>query len=233
MVDKSKISFIIDAFMFLFMALIAGLGFLMKFVLIPGKDRWIRYGRNVELYWLGLDRHEWGAVHLIIGFAFLGLLVIHIILHWNMTVAMFRRIISRNGIRKIIATVFFIASLLFVSLSFLAVPEVQELARGEGHHRHAPGNINEKEVVIEKSERAGHQRSEESRHHVRSSIEVRGYMTLNEVAERYEIPIDYLKRKLNLPPSIPGGEKLGWLRRRYGFRMSDVETIIDEYQRTH
>jgi len=52
-----------------------------------------------------------------------------------------------------------------------------------------------------------------------------------EDSKKEEMMVD--KSKINLPPSIPGGEKLGWLRRRYGFRMSDVETIIDEYQRTH
>ncbi|MBU0567408.1 DUF4405 domain-containing protein, partial [bacterium] len=84
MSDKSKVNFVIDALMFLCMMAITGTGFLMKFVLIPGQERWVKYGRNVELLLLGIDRHEWGAIHLVLGFILLGLLVIHIILHWKM-----------------------------------------------------------------------------------------------------------------------------------------------------
>ena len=94
MFDKSKVSFVIDALMFLCMMAIAGIGFLMKFVLIPGKERWVKYGRNVDLYLLGMDRHEWGTIHLVIGFILLGLLVLHIILHWKMILAMYHRFIG-------------------------------------------------------------------------------------------------------------------------------------------
>ncbi|MDO8745939.1 MAG: hypothetical protein Q7J76_12610 [Candidatus Brocadiaceae bacterium] len=38
--NKSKISLVIDALMFLCVMAIAGIGFLMKFVLLPGKDTW-------------------------------------------------------------------------------------------------------------------------------------------------------------------------------------------------
>jgi len=35
-------------------SLLAGTGFLMKFVLIPGKDRFAVYGRNTDLFFFGL-----------------------------------------------------------------------------------------------------------------------------------------------------------------------------------
>jgi len=38
--NKSKLNFVIDAVMFLVLMAMAGLGFLMNYVLIPGKERW-------------------------------------------------------------------------------------------------------------------------------------------------------------------------------------------------
>ena len=60
-------------------------------------------------------------------------------------------------------------------------------------------------------------------------IEINGRYTLGSVSEKYNVPLNFLIQKLGLPEGISPGEKLGQLRRRYGFRMSDVEKIIREY----
>ena len=62
MKNKIKINFIIDILMMLTMMTIAGIGFLMEWVLIPGSQRWEKYGKDVDLYYLGLDRHSWGEI---------------------------------------------------------------------------------------------------------------------------------------------------------------------------
>jgi|GEM_PF-4132679 len=63
-------------------------------------------------------------------------------------------------------------------------------------------------------------------------LDIRGYMTLNEVAARYDVPADYLKKKLGIPADVSGNLNLGQLRKRYrGFRMSDVEAIILKYRK--
>jgi cytochrome b561 len=131
MFDKSKVNFVIDALMFLCMMAMAGIGFLMKFILIPGKDRWVEYGRNVELYLFGMDRHQWGTIHLTIGFALLGLLVIHIVLHWRKIVNLYKSLIGNKMARKIIASVFIIACAILIAFPFILRPEVQETGRGE------------------------------------------------------------------------------------------------------
>jgi hypothetical protein len=68
MKHKSRINFLIDVVMFLMMMAIAGIGFLMKYVLVPGSERWEKYGSNVDLFLWGWDRHQWGALHLILGY---------------------------------------------------------------------------------------------------------------------------------------------------------------------
>ena len=94
--NKAKLNFAIDALMFLCMAAIAGLGFLMKYVLLPGRESTIKYERRVELTLLGLDRHDWGTIHLYLGFLLLALLVLHIVLHWQMIPGLFGRLIAKS-----------------------------------------------------------------------------------------------------------------------------------------
>lgn len=94
MMDKSKVNLGIDALMFFCMMAMAGIGLLVKFVLLPGKDTWAVYGRKVELFLFGMDRHQWGMIHMIIAFVFLGLAVLHIILHWKMILSLYTRLIG-------------------------------------------------------------------------------------------------------------------------------------------
>ena len=135
MIDKPKLNFIIDALMFLVMMAMAGLGFLMKYVLIPGRARWVKYGRNVDLTLLGWDRHDWGDLHLYLGFTLLGLLILHIILHWKQIVGLFQRFVSPER-RTLVLLVFVLLAVLLIYFPFLMTPEVGELGRGMGRiHR--------------------------------------------------------------------------------------------------
>ena len=61
---------------------------------------------------------------------------------------------------------------------------------------------------------------------------VKGMYTLGEVAATYKVPTRYLLEKLGLPETISSVEKLGRLRRKYGFTMSDIERIIAEYKKS-
>ena len=132
MAGKAKINFIIDALMLLAGSLLAGTGFLMKLVLIPGKDRFAVYGRNVDLFFLGLERHEWGTLHLWLAFALLALLAVHIALHLSWIVAMARTMIAGRSAQKILATVFLALCILFALFAFAVQPEVREGGGGEG-----------------------------------------------------------------------------------------------------
>jgi hypothetical protein len=133
--DKGKLNFLVDASMFLCMAAIAGIGFLMKYVLLPGKEAWAVYGKRVELSWIGLDRHAWATVHLYLAFMLLGLLLLHIILHWQMIIGLFHRFILAANLRSEVTILFIIlwASLLF--FPFFIQPEVDdsEPGKGRGH----------------------------------------------------------------------------------------------------
>jgi len=130
--NRTNLNFVIDALMFLCLMAIAGLGFLMKYILPPGREVWVRYGRNVDLTWLGWDRHDWGSIHLYLAFTLLGLLVIHLILHWSMIVGLTARLITNPRRRTRVALAFLILSLLLIYFPFLITPEVGERGRGLG-----------------------------------------------------------------------------------------------------
>jgi len=129
---KSTLNFIINALMFMCMSAVAGIGFLIKYVLISGQERWVIYGDNVELFFLGLDRHEWGELHLIIGFVLLGLLVLHIYLHWKVITCVYNRIFKKKLIYKLISVLFIIICALLIIGPFLAKPKVSNVEHGKG-----------------------------------------------------------------------------------------------------
>jgi hypothetical protein len=111
---------------------LAGLGFLMKYALLPGRQAWAKYGRNVDLTWLGWDRHDWGEIHLYLAFALLGLLTIHLILHWQMILGLYARLLPDPQTRTRLAWGVLVFTVLVLLLPFLITPDVGERGRGGG-----------------------------------------------------------------------------------------------------
>lgn len=232
------------------MAAIAGIGLLMKYILIPGHDRWIKYGGNVELYIFNMDRHEWGTIHLVIAFVLLGLLLLHIILHWELIVCLFRQLINNGPTRKLITTGFVFISVFLFLFAFFVKPEIGEIIQGQGRQVTYENIISEteitdmhdnkavikddiSEVVKDNSKGTLHDAEESHERHYRSNmdIEIRGYMTIREASVEYNVPSKYIMKKLNIPESVSDNQRLGLLKRDYGFRMSDIEKIINEYKK--
>lgn len=136
MVDKSKINFTIDSLMLIIMMAIAGIGFLIKFILIPGRERWLLYGTNVELFWLGFDRHEWGTIHLWLGYILLFLLLLHMVLHVKWIINTYTRTIANSVLKNICAFLFVILCFVFILFSFFTTPVVEDsgYASHKGHY---------------------------------------------------------------------------------------------------
>jgi hypothetical protein len=131
MTDKSRLNFITDALMFLVLMAMAGLGFLMEYILVPGRERWVKYGRNVNLTLFGWDRHDWGDIHLDLGLIFLALLVVHVILHWRQIVGLFQKFVPAER-RALVLLVFVLLAAFLIYFPFLLSPEIGSLGRGMG-----------------------------------------------------------------------------------------------------
>jgi hypothetical protein len=123
--NKTKINFIIDALMMMLMASIIGLGLLIKYVLLPGKEAWNIYGRKVDLLFLGLSRHEWGSIHFIIGIILVVLLVLHVILHWQMILNVYRKLLVNKHIRYCVTSMFVLLCVSLVICPIFINPEIK------------------------------------------------------------------------------------------------------------
>lgn len=132
---KTTLNFIVDGLMFICMAAITGIGLLIKYTLISGQEAWVIYGEKVDLLFLGLDRHQWGFIHLIIGYILIGLIVLHVILHWKFITSIFSRMFEGKWIKKIIATTFIAACVLLIIFPFIINPNVVKSEQGKGRRQ--------------------------------------------------------------------------------------------------
>ncbi len=243
MKGKSKINFIVDIVMFINMMTIIGFGFLIKYALIPGFKRHSIYGRNVDLHFLGLDRHEWGSVHLILSFVFIGLLLLHIILHWKIITSWFKKYLLKTTIRYISASVLIVSALVFVFFSFFTKPEIIEShSHTNSHHANTPNDKNntaeiETDFII-KSSKPGKKspvqlQINSEHHHSHKVYDIRGYMTVQDVSQNYNIPANYLQERLKISNNETTNIKLGQLKKKYNFNMNDVSIAIENYQKNN
>ena len=231
------------------MAALTGMGLLIKYVLMSGADRWEKYGENLNLSFWGLDRHQWGAIHLIIALIIITLIILHIILHWKLVVCIYKRIFV-NKITRIFFTIFLsIIFILFIIFPFIINVEINKFDNGNGQHsliiHNNEGekselhleteNKKQKNEITNKSKKTTqeHNYSDEKHnsedHCKNSNIEIKGSMTLFEVSEKYNISANYIKQKLDIPVSTSNNERLGRLKKVYDFSMGDIEKIIDKY----
>jgi hypothetical protein len=241
---KNTLNYLIDIVMFILMMAILGVGLLMKFVLISGQERWDKFGRNVDMYFWGMDRHDWGRIHLIMGLLLIAVLVIHLILHWKSILAFFRNAFPAPALRFIVAALLIAISCFLVFSPFFLKVTVSELESGYGRRRNDKQyTVADTSQVISPESQSAQQGSpvkprtiegsdedvnkpEHKRQELAEEIEIRGYMTLQEISLEYDVSAELIKEKLNIPLSTSDNERLGRLRNLYGFTMSDVRDII-------
>jgi hypothetical protein len=59
---------------------------------------------------------------------------------------------------------------------------------------------------------------------------IHGSMTLRDVQELTGVPADHIITTLRLPDDVPRDERLGRLRRSYGFEIDDIRRIVSGYE---
>ena len=81
--NRTLINVLIDALAALAMLGMIATGLILRFALPPGSNR------SLALW--GLTRHQWGDLHFWLALAALGVVVIHLVLHWTWVVSVVRR----------------------------------------------------------------------------------------------------------------------------------------------
>lgn len=130
---NNKINLIIDIAMFVIMMAIAGIGLMLKYVLLAGYKVNEVYGEHFDLKFAHLDRHEWGSIHLLLGYILLILLVLHLLFHYKMIVCLWCKTFNNKLSGSIFAvSLLIIACLLLVGPLFIT-PQVSSKGRFLGN----------------------------------------------------------------------------------------------------
>ena len=244
--DKPKLNICIDFILFGLLMAMAGIGLLIKYVLVSGETRNANYGENINLLFWGLDRHEWGTIHLIVSLIFILFLVLHIVFHWKMITCLIKRLIPNNTVRIWFNVSVSILGFILFFFAFLITPEQ---AYHENNYRNRVVNAmplqmqqkdafapTDKKKATPKTENESTEHSEndhaEKKHKNQTAIveyEVLGTYTLNFVANKYSVPCSHLCNELCIPQHL-SNERLGRLRKKYSFTMSDVSKSISAYK---
>ncbi|MCL3781183.1 DUF4405 domain-containing protein [Prolixibacteraceae bacterium JC049] len=131
--NKSIINLLIDIILLVLLCLITSIGLLIHYVLLPGYKVNLAYERHVDLQFLGLDRHQWGDIHLYVSLLFILLIIIHVVLHWKQIVCGINRMLKIQSAKTIVIA-FLLAFMLITILGvFFIQPEKIERSRKMKH----------------------------------------------------------------------------------------------------
>lgn len=125
MKDANKINFIIDTFIFLTLAAIAGTGFLIKHIGLLSKKLSTTFGGKFVITFLNLIHHEWGRIHFILSVIFLALLLVHIILHWRWIATTYQSMFKNKFAKAIIAILLLAIIVVLFTFAFWVKPEIK------------------------------------------------------------------------------------------------------------
>lgn len=222
-IKRSNLNVSIDVLMFLVMMPIIGIGFLIKYVLLNGVERNLIYGNDMDLLFWGMDRHQWGSIHLYLSFILIFLLVLHLVFHWKMMIAMFKNMVKSKVGRVSAAIVLPLVVVLLAIVPLFLQPEVVE---GVTHHGHATHQHQvEESQLLESSDHVIHKEE-----HHDSSIEINGRMTMNDVAKTFGLSIQELCEEVGMPID-DASMTLGRLKKQYSFDMDELRTFIEQKEK--
>ena len=112
---KSEFNFLIEALMFLFLSILAGIGLLMR---LSFSEHDIPTGSEELVF--GMADHQWGTIHLYVGLIFLGLILTHVYLHFNAIRSMYSKLIDNPQKRKLLGTAYISICLILFFMFLIA-----------------------------------------------------------------------------------------------------------------
>ena len=231
---KPKLNLIIDILLLILMAAIMGIGFLLKFRLLSGHEKWEKYGANLDTTLFGLDRHQWGTIHLILGLILFVVLVLHIWFHWNMIICIFKKLIKNKGPRIIFTIVLCLLTLFFLIAPFVFNIEIEDIREKQGYYKshlqekNIDTNSNKGNALNKENDKSPKLKTIRNKKNQKASpeIEIKGFMSIKDVSKKFNIPADKIKEHLGIPQSTPDSKRLGNLRKTYNFEMSKLREFV-------
>ena len=225
---KNTLNFIVDLLTLLAIFTMIGTGLIMYLTLPPGS------GSRGLILW-GLGRHDWGDVHFWSSVALGALLILHVALHWSWVCGTIRRLLhgpssprgrERSRLDNLYGIVF-LAAIVAVFAALLLVANANVITSVEKaieHEReHEPARIESPGA----GQRFNAPASDETEHE-RGASEIRGSMTLAEVAAETGLTVREILAALDLPPDTSPQERIGRLVRAHGLEMAAARSLIEQ-----
>lgn len=217
--SRTALNAIVDAVAYAGLVLLASTGLMLRWQMPPGSGGLHGMGsgagagrRPVTVVW-GLSRHEWGSVHYWIAVVLIGVLAVHLLLHWKWIVCVLRGKphADVSGGRFALG----IAGLILVTLLAVAplltpaqtAPRSELLKRSSGDQQTDLMGVKEDQKTIE-------------------GETIRGSMTLEEVASQSGVSVSDILESLRLPSDTAPSEQVGRLLRTHGLDMSKLRQAV-------
>ena len=201
---RNTLNFWIDLISLLVMLGLIWTGLLIHYVLPPGTGG--RHGGQGVTLW-GLGRHDYGDIHLYMALTMIGLMVIHVWLHWSWVCATVNKLLGMKATSNARRAMYGVA-ILMISAALIC-----------GSLFWTRSQVNPASKVVEQ-ETIEYQSS--------SSIHISGQTTLVQAAKICGIPVEELILQLQLPAKVDVNERLGRLKHQYSFEIEDVRKILEQ-----
>lgn len=217
---KNKFNFWLDCISLVLMIVLVQTGVLMKYFLPPGSGHGPDGGPGMTI--LGWNRHGWGAFHWWLAAGLIGMMALHLALHWPWLVRMATSL--GRGTGKAATSVkrkHYQSGLGFVLILILVMagPLVWAGQNIQGsavphEHEHDDGRLHDSVSGVEFPH--GDQR-------------ICGRLTLEQIARNTGIPGRVIIEKLNLPEDVATDTLMNQLGAQYGFSMPQLRDILNEW----
>lgn len=220
---RTTLNFLVDAVALMLMAGMIATGLIVRNALPPGT------GGRVSIW--GMSRHDWGDLHFYVAIGLLVLLLVHLSLHWFWTYVIANKLFASigspqrketaassrpSGVRRTVIGCVTFAMLvgLIGGFYWLATQDITTSESGTNRRRAQADERPPGRAVPTRSENE------------RGNADIRGSMTIVELADRAGVSAERLKLSLGLPADVPDDMRLGRVRREYGLSMSQIRDAV-------
>ncbi len=206
MMKRNSWNFLIDSLMLIAFGGLVYTGFIIYFILPPGSGG--RHAGGLELW--GLSRHDFGGIHSYFAVGLLGLAALHLFLHWRWVLATlfgFIKVKDRKAYyqthRATVLGFLFTFTLIFLLSATLMVAKADVTKRIDQIHHTASKS-----------------------YQTNRSVDIKGWMTINEIAEHQNLPALTIIKTLDLPEDVSREVGIGKIAREAGQTVSGYRLLL-------
>ncbi len=219
--------FFLDALALVSFAFVSSTGFVLYFILPHGSGHMESLGalrRGVKMLW-GMDRREWGDVHLIVSLVLLAVLFLHVIQHWKWVKGFF---MNKMAATHRIALLTFLLLVTLVSFAPFMTPtttytpdQAEAQPRGRGNGGGGRSRTAQSKPPSQESKKDASRKR---------SLDLRGKDSIATVAKKMAIDPMQVKQLLGLPETIADDTRMSAVKTRRNASMSDLRKKLSTDQ---